>query len=106
MGFDFDLYGEMADELGIAQRTLEIDFGNGRTQINFDACASNEIVEAIPSVQALYDYPPNQGLASGSGYIFVLRSGFTLEETNAYAHSLRATLDSDYGEIKAKYDAL
>lgn len=104
--FDFSHYGEMADELGLAQRTLEIDFGSGRAQINFDACALNEIVEAMPSVEAIYDFPPDQGLASGSGYIFVLRSGFTAEQANAYAHSLRAILNDDYREIKAQYDAL
>ncbi|WP_223425639.1 hypothetical protein [Tateyamaria pelophila] len=105
-GFDFSLYGIMADELGASQRPLELDFGNGPTSVSFEAYSLNEIVEIIPAVEAIYDCPPNQGPAGGSGYIFVLREGFTIEQSVAAAKSLRSALDSDFSVVEAAYEKI
>ncbi|MEP4700728.1 MAG: hypothetical protein ABJZ79_06195 [Parasphingorhabdus sp.] len=103
-GFDFSLYGIMADELGFPDRQLEVDFGNGPTSISFEAFSLTEILEFIPAVDAIYNCPPNQGLAGGSGYIFVLREGFTVEESIAAAKALRSALDSDFRVVEATYE--
>lgn len=105
-GFDFSLYGIMADELGALQRQLELDFGNGPTSVSFEAYSLNEIVEIIPAVEAIYDCPPNQGPSGGSGYIFVLREGFTIEQSVAAAKSLRSALDSDFSVVEAAYEKI
>ncbi|WP_170773966.1 hypothetical protein [Ruegeria lacuscaerulensis] len=65
--FDFSFYGIMADELGLSERKLEVDFGNGSTSISFEAYSLNEIVETILAVEAIYECPANQGPAGGSG---------------------------------------
>ena len=104
--FDFSLYGIMADELGFSERQLEVDFGNGPTSISFEAYSLNGIVETIPGVEAIYDCPPNQGPAGGSGYIFVLREGFTVEESVAAAKVLRSALDSDFRIVEAAYEKI
>ena len=105
-GFDFSLYGIMADELGFPDRQLEVDFGNGPTGISFQAFSLNEIVEFIPAVDAIYDCPPNQGPAGGSGYIFILREGFTVEESVAAAKVLRSALDSDFRVVEVAYEKI
>jgi hypothetical protein len=102
-GFDFDLYGIMADELDELTRHLEIDFGSGITLVSFEARAVNEIVSSIPSVDAIYDCPPNQGPGSGSGYIFLMADGFTIEETTKAAAILRTAIDADFAALEAQY---
>ena len=105
-GFNFSLYGMMADELDCPDRQLEVDFGDGSTSISFEAFSLNEIVGSIPSVDAIYDCPPNQGPAGGSGYIFVLRDGCTVEESIVAAKSLRSALDSDFRVVQAAYEKI
>ena len=104
-GFDFVLYGIMADELDELTRHLEIDFGSGVTSVSFEARAVNEIVSSIPSVDAIYDCPPNQGRAAGSGYMFLLADGFTIEETTKAAAILRTAIDADFATLEAQYAA-
>lgn len=105
-GFDFCSYGTMADELGASRRTIAVDFGAGITRFNFDAYSLAEIVEVIPSVEAVYDCPPNQGPAGGSGYIFILSKGRTTDETIAFARLLRSALDEDFKVIEAAYQQM
>lgn len=100
IGFDFRLYGQMADELGAMDRCLEIDFGGGPASIGFSAYSIHEVVSAIPSVDAIYDCPPNQGPAGGSGHIFLLQDGATLEEALVCAQILRAALDKDFQSLE------
>ena len=104
-GFDFVLYSIMADELNELTRHLEIDFGSGATLVKFETCAVNEIVGSIPSVDAIYDFPPNQGPGAGSGYMFLLADGFTIEETRKAAAILRTAIDADFAALEAQYTA-
>lgn len=104
-GFDFPEYASLADELDALQRRLEIDFGDGPTVISFDAYAIHEIVASIPSVDAIYDCPPDQGPAGGSGHIFVFNGVQTLVEVTVAAKALRSVLNSDLTALQAECDA-
>ena len=106
IGFDFQLYGQMADELGDLDRCLEVDFGNGLASVCFSAYAVHEIVSAIRCIDAIYDCPPNQGPAGGSGHIFLLQDGAALSEATACAHVLRAALDKDFQSLETEYRQL
>lgn len=103
-GFDFSLYGIMADELGQLDRQVEVQFDPGPVQLNFDAYSVSEIVGAIPLVAAVYDCPPGQGPASGSGYIFVLNDGATRSECERQAQIMRDALDEDFEKLRKEYE--
>jgi hypothetical protein len=102
-GFNFTLYGEMADALDALERRLEIDFGTGISTVSFDAYSVHEIVGSIPSVDAIYDCPPDQGPAGGSGYIFTLASGCALEDLTLFAQKMRDALDADFSALDIKF---
>ncbi len=102
-GFDFHLYGQMADELDALQRDKEVDFGAGPVKIRFDAYSIQEIVTSIPCVDAIYDCPPDQGPAGGAGHIFLLDEGALLAQATACAEVLRAALDKDFKSLEVQY---
>ena len=102
-GFDFSLYGIMADELGKLDRRLEIQIGSDSKQVEFEAYSVMQIVEGIPLVEAIYDCPPDQGPAGGSGYIFVLKDGALLDECERQAQILRIALDEDFEKLRREY---
>ncbi len=104
-GFDFRQYAGLADELDALQRQLEIDFGDGPKVISFDAYAIHEIVASIPSVDAIYDCPPDQGPAGGAGHVFVFNGAQTLAEITIAAKALRSVLNSDLSALQAECDA-
>lgn len=93
-GFDFSEYGILADELGLNEIRLNLNFGGEHVTAKFGPFEINKIVACIPSVEAIYDCPPGQGPAGGAGYIFRLSSG-AIEETIQNATVLRAALDAD-----------
>lgn len=99
-GFDFSRYGQLADEIDLPTRRIEIDFGHGSEAIEFEAYAINEIVASLPFIDAIYDCPPNQGPAGGAGYIFVLDEGHNLAEVAAAAEILRSALDEDLASLE------
>lgn len=104
-GFDFSLYGIMADELGQLDRQIEVQFDPEPSQLRFEAYSASEIVGAIPLVVAVYDCPPGQGPAGGSGYIFVLKDGAALSECERQAQILRNALDEDFEKLCKEYEA-
>jgi hypothetical protein len=87
-GFDFSLYAIMADELGQLDREIEVQFDTDPAHL-----------------VAVYDCPPNQGPASGSGYIFVLKDGAALSECERQAQLLRNALDDDFEKLRREYEA-
>lgn len=101
-GFDFQIYARMADELDALQRSIVVDWGEGPVQISFDAYSIHEIVGAIPGVIAIYDCPPDQGPSAGSGHIFLLNEGSSLECVAHSAEILRNALDKDFYEIECE----
>lgn len=104
-GFDFSIYGIMADELGQVDRKLEVSFGDGSSQAEFEAYSVSQIVQSIPLVTAIYECPPDQGPAGGSGYVFVLQKGGSREECKRHAQVLRSALDEDFEELRKQYEA-
>jgi hypothetical protein len=104
-GFDFSLYAIMADELGQLDREIEVQFDTDPAHLKFEAYSVREIVGAIPLLVAVYDCPPNQGPASGSGYIFVLKDGAALSECERQAQLLRNALDDDFEKLRREYEA-
>lgn len=71
-GFDFWTYAQLADELEAVERCIVVDFGSGATELRFDASSVEQIVAAIPAVDALYDCPDDQGPAGGAGHVLVI----------------------------------
>jgi hypothetical protein len=104
-GFDFSLYGLMADELGQLDRKVEVQFDLELSQLRFEAYSVGEIVGAIPLVVAVYHCPSGQGPAGGSGYIFVLKDGAALSECERQAQILRNALDEDFERLRREYEA-
>jgi hypothetical protein len=102
IGFDFCLYGRMADELDVLKRYILVDFGLGPSNISFEAHSIQEIISCIPCVASFYDCPPNQGPGSGSGYIFLLNEGSALTQAKGEAQALRNALDEDFEILKIK----
>jgi hypothetical protein len=105
-GFDFRLYGVMADELGQRDRELEVQFAACSLQVTFEAYSVSAIVGSMPAVVAVYDCPPDQGPAAGSGYIFVLKNGAKLSDCERQAQNLRRALDEDFEKLRREYEAV
>jgi len=101
-GFDFWTYAQLADELEAVERCIVVDFGSGATELRFDASSVEQIVAAIPAVDALYDCPDDQGPAGGAGHVLVMADGFSDSDVTRAALSLRAALDADLAAMAAR----
>ena len=95
----------MADELGQHDREVEVQFVAGSSQVKFEAYSVSDIVGSIPAVLVVYDCPPGQGPASGSGHIFVLKDGAVLSDCERQAQDLRSALDEDFEKLRREYEA-
>lgn len=100
-GFDFWTYAQLADELEAVGRCVVVDFGSGATELCFQADSVDQIVGAIPAVDALYDCPDHQGPAGGAGHVLVMADGFSDIDVTRAALGLRAALDSDLAAMSA-----
>jgi hypothetical protein len=100
-GFDFWTYAQLADELEAVERCIVVDFGSGATELCFQADSVDQIVGAIPAVDALYDCPDHQGPAGGAGHVLVMADGFSDIDVTRAALGLRAALDSDLAAMSA-----
>lgn len=101
-GFDFWTYAQLADELEEVERCVVVDFGSGATELCFDASSVEQIVAAIPAVDALYDCPDDQGPAGGAGHVLVKTDGFDDSDVTRDALSLRVALDADLAAMAAR----
>lgn len=101
-GFDFWTYAQLADELEAVERCVVVDFGSGATELCFDARSVEQIVGAIPAVDALYDCPDDQGPAAGAGHVLVMTDGFNDSDVTRGALSLRVALDADLAAMTAR----
>ena len=104
-GFDWSTYGIVADELGMEERELTILSQGKIIDVAADVRNIQEIVELLPTVEAIYDCPPNQGPAGGSGYVFVLADGKSIDDVRDEAAALRLALEIDLRTLQAKYEA-
>jgi len=102
--FPWDDYGMLADELQMADRKLSIALKNTTFVIEGTAWDPESFINGLPAVVAIYDCPPDQGPASGSGYIFFKADGFSdkqvLDEANALYKAL--TVDHELMETEHK----
>ncbi len=100
-GFDFWTYAQLADKSEAVERCIVVDFGSGATELCFQADSVDQIVGAIPAVDALYDCPDHQGPAGGAGHVLVMADGFSDIDVTRAALGLRAALDSDLAAMYA-----
>jgi len=100
-GFDFWTYAQLADKSEAVERCIVVDFGSGANELCFDASSVEQIVAAIPAVDALYDCPDDQGPAGGAGHVLVMADGFSDLDVTRAALGLRAALDSDLAAMSA-----
>ena len=66
--FDWTQFESMAMDLAKLDRRLTMELDGKATAIEADASRKNEFLDKLPSVEATYECPPDQGPAGGSGY--------------------------------------
>ena len=94
--FDWQGYANMALEIDRCDRCLSLDLGDTKFLVRADASRINEFLDQLPSVEAIYDCPPNQGPAGGSGYVFVIAENCPApEKISQQAAALRKALEID-----------
>ena len=102
--FDWKQFGHMAEELDRLARRLNLELDGKTTAINADANRTNEFLDELPSVVAIYDCPPDQGPAGGSGYVFVADEGYAGPgRVELHAKALRKALETDYEILREEY---
>lgn len=69
----------MAKELKKSEREITLELDGKVSRVCFNARSIQEVTAALPSVEAIYDCPPNQWPAGGSAYILVIKEGSTLQ---------------------------
>lgn len=102
--FDWTTYATMADELGKTERKLKIELPKGQIEIRADAWDLDQIIEQLPAIEALYDCPPDQGPAAGSGYVFIVGDGWEAKDVEAQSAALRQALDKDLKGLELEYN--
>ena len=101
--FDWQGYANMASEIA-CDRCLSLDLGNTKFLVRADAYMINEFLDQLPSVEAIYDCPPNQGPGSGSGYVFVIAEHCPApEKISQEAAALRKALEIDYETLRSEF---
>jgi hypothetical protein len=103
--FDWKEYQNMAMELDKLDRRLTLELNGEEKTISGDACSINDFLDELPTVEAIYDCPPGQGPAGGSGYVFIVADGFAGpgERVEEHAKSLRKALETDYEILREEY---
>ena len=97
---DWSEYGMLADELGEAERKLSIHIDGKVLNIEGEAWYPQVFIDQVPSVNAIYDEPPDQGPAAGSGYIFIAEDGFSDDQIVAHSNALFEALDYHLKRIR------
>ncbi len=102
--FDWTQFECMAEDLDRLNRRLNLELDGKTTAISADANRINEFLDELPSVEAIYDCPPDQGPAGGSGYVFVASEGYTGPgRVQEHAKALRKALETDYEILREEY---
>lgn len=101
--FDWSFYSIMADEFDKQDRKLVFKDKGSTLELIVDATSIEDIIGSLPSVEALYDCPPDQGPAGGSGYIFVVANGFSITDVLGAASALKKALDADFEDLRSEY---
>jgi len=102
--FDWKQYESMAVELDQSDRQLVVDLGKDKIEIEADASRMNEFLDHLPSVETIYNCPPDQGPAGGSGYVFVVSDiSYGYELIRSHAVALKKALEEDYEVLRKDY---
>ena len=102
--FDWSEYSNMASEIDQLERCLTLNLDGTEISINADASQINTFMDELPSINAIYDCPTDQGPAGGSGYVFLLcdnwKSNAPLSEQIS---ALREALEIDYEILRLEF---
>lgn len=102
--FDWAQFEYMAEDLDKLDRRLNLVLDGKKKAIRADANRINEFLDELPSVEAIFDCPPDQGPAGGSGYVFVAAEGYTGPgRVQEHAKALRKALEMDYEILREEY---
>lgn len=105
-GFDWEQYGQMAEEIGQPDRRLVLEAGAEKIVIEANVWQINEFLGQLPSVEALFDDPPDQGPAGGCGYRFVVAGNGQAHGTiQSHALALKRSLEKDYEVVRKEFVA-
>ena len=101
--FDFTEYFSLMDELELSERTVECKFARKRISMTIEACQEiHSIIDLLPAVDCMYDCPPDQGPAAGSGYIFSIGTNWHRRYVKKQAEKLTQALTDDMFKMKAE----
>ncbi len=94
--FDWTVYSELVDDAG-GERTLNVDFQGETANLVFEAYGDIAyLLDQVPAVEVFKDDgSPDQGPAGGSGFVFVLKDGSSLNDLSTQILTLRHALDAD-----------
>jgi hypothetical protein len=102
--FDWKEYEMMASELDKLDRCLTMDIEGAVLSVSAKACFINEFIDGLPSVEAIYDCPPDQGPAGGSGYVFIENDGYQSDiPLIKQVSALREALEKDYEILRLEF---
>jgi hypothetical protein len=102
--FDWSEYSNMASEIDKLERCLTLNLIGTEISIIANASQINTFLDKLPSINAIYDCPPDQGPAGGSGYVFLL-----CDDWKSYAplseqiSALREALEIDYEILRLEF---
>jgi hypothetical protein len=102
--FPWDEYYMLADELQMAERKLSLPLKTKTYKIESEAWYPEAFIGGLPSVVAVYDCPPDQGPAGGSGYVFFKVDGYSDQDVLNEANELYKALRSDYELLEAEQE--
>jgi hypothetical protein len=100
--FDWSTYSERVDEAG-GSRTIKVALEGEVLNLTYEAYDDPAyLLDQLPAVEVYKDDgPPDQGPAGGSGFVFVLKDDYTLEELSKQIAALRQSLDVDFSRLSA-----
>jgi hypothetical protein len=102
-GFDWGTYRELIDETG-RPRQITLSLIGGITEVSIDPYDDIAyLLDQCPSVNVFRDNgPPDAGPASGSGFIFFVADGATIEQLEHEMRVLRTALDEDFLKLSSR----
>jgi hypothetical protein len=102
--FDWSEYSNMASEIYQLERCITLNLNGTEISIIADASQINTFLDELPSINAIYDCPPDQGPAGGSGYVFLLCDNWkSYAPLSEQISALREALETDYEILRLEF---
>lgn len=102
-GFDFELYGELVEEHGVA-RELRLEWGSIAQTIIVENSEVVELLDKLPTVTVYVDDLPGTGPGTGSvAFPMFLTAGVSEADLIASIDALSRALRSDLAWLEARY---